>query len=588
LLLLLGLVFVLCVKVSDILRTGIFTHHFNINAAASNSISRGFLLSPICREFILPSGFLQSSSPALIFYFYIMSPLISLLNIIGFSMPSFFRFKKIIFFHTSTNTTKKRLGRTHMEKGISVFHLTMMGLGTVIGASFFLGSAIAIHAAGPSVIISYMIGGALVYIILYSLSEMTVADLTPGSFRAFAKRAYGQGLGFVVGWVYWTGLVLGMSSEAIAASTLIRSWFPGISVGLLGTIVIIAITLVNLLGAERLSKLESGLSAVKLLAVIGFIVIGIALIAGFFPGNPAVGMGEVAREPFFAGGLAGLGGSMMMVMSTYAGFEIIGLAASEAKNPKKTVPRAILFTVILLIGLYIGTIAVMLPLIPTRQLNESVSPIVAALSRQGIGWAANSINFILVTAILSTLLATIFGLGRMIRSLADEGLAPEFIKEKGNIPYRGILMTGAGMLVSLGLGLLLPANVYTFLVSSGAFAMLFTYAVIVASHMRFRRENGCSGACQLPGYPYTSWFALVSLVIIILCMPFVEGQGAGLAAGLMLVVIFTGTYQLVKLRRNRLAVVGLEHRQPLRLGNLRPGTAIETSEELLPNKQEKE
>ena len=472
-----------------------------------------------------------------------------------------------------------------MEKGISVFHLVMMGIGSVIGASFFLGASIAIHAAGPSVIFSYILGGALVYIILYALSEMTVADPSPGSFRTFAKKSYGSGLGFVVGWVYWTGLVLGMSSEATAVSILLKGWFPGISVGLLGAAIIIGVTLLNLLGAERLSKLESGLSTIKFFAVVGFILIGVALIVGLFPGSPAVGMGELAKEPIFAGGFGGLAGSMLMVMSTYAGFEIIGLAASEAKDPKKTIPRAIFFTVILLVCLYIGTISVILPLIPTGQLSTKVSPIVGALTRQGIGWAANSINFILVSAILSTMLASTFGLGRMIRSLAAEGDAPAFIKGKGEIPYRGILLSGAGMLVSLGMGLLLPANVYTFLVSSGAFALLFTYAVIVASHIRFRKVNGCNGNCQLPGYPYTSWFALISLIVVIVCMPFVKGQGPGLAAGLALVVFFSVVFGALKVRKKRFQPSVENQKSPRSSAQLHPNLGYEISEEIVPRKE---
>ncbi len=128
------------------------------------------------------------------------------------------------------------------EKGLSAFNLMMMALGTVIGGSFFLGSTVAIKAAGPAVVISYILGGALVYIILFALSEMTVADAAPGSFRTFAERAYGRGLGFVTGWVYWTGIVFAMSSEAIALSVFLREWIPGISLPLMGAIIIIIVT----------------------------------------------------------------------------------------------------------------------------------------------------------------------------------------------------------------------------------------------------------------------------------------------------------------------------------------------------------
>ncbi|MDK2799717.1 MAG: amino acid transporter, family [Clostridiales bacterium] len=434
------------------------------------------------------------------------------------------------------------------DKGLSAWGLTMMALGTVVGGSFFLGVAIAIRAAGPAVVIAYILGGALVYLILFALSEMTVADPAPGSFRTFSQRAFGPGVGFVVGWVYWTGLILAMSSEAAAVSVLLRIWFPQISLPILGLSIITGVTLINLLGADRLSKLESGLAVVKLLAIVGFIVLALALIAGFIPNRPAVGIGALGREPLFPKGISGIAGSMLIVMFTYAGFEIIGLAATETADPHRTVPRAITYTVLALVGLYTIAIALLLPLIPTANLTEEVSPLVAALETKGVRWAASVINVILVTAILSTMLAATFGLGRMIRSLASEGYAPLWVKDKGDIPYRGIIFSGLAMLSGFGLSFVLPQRIYIFLVSSGGFSLLFTYVVILATHYKFRKIYGCppKGKCQLFGYPYTSWFAIVLMISIIVSMPLIPGQGSGLAAGLILVIFFTITYGLSK------------------------------------------
>lgn len=434
------------------------------------------------------------------------------------------------------------------QKGLSALHLTMMALGTVIGGSFFLGSSVAIHAAGPSILISYILGGILVYFILYALSEMTVADPAAGSFRTFAAKVFGPGVGFVVGWVYWTGMVLAMSSEATAVSILLRSWYPGISISLIGSLIIIGVTLLNLLGADKLSKLESSLASIKVVAIISFIIIGLLLITGLMPGNPRLGSGELAREAFMPGGIGSVAGSMLIVIFAYAGFEIIGLAASETSEPQKTIPRAIMYTVLSLVGLYIISAAVLLPLIPTAVLNENVSPLVAALDRWGITWAGSALNLVLITAILSTMLAAMFGLGRMIRSLADENHAPKWLKDNTDVPYRGIIFSGFAMLLGLGFGLLFP-RVYLFLISSGGFALLFTYSVILATHIRFRKKFGCppTGKCQMPGYPFTSWIALISLVVVILSMPLIPGQGTGLVAGLIFIAFYSLVYWTAKL-----------------------------------------
>ena len=470
------------------------------------------------------------------------------------------------------------------NKGLSAWQLTMMALGTVIGGSFFLGSSVAIHAAGPSVLISFILGGVFVYFILFALSEMTVANPVVGSFRTFAAQSFGQGAGFVVGWVYWSGMVLAMSSEATAVSILVREWIPNISFSLLGSFIIISVTLFNLLGADKLSKLESGLAAVKLMAIASFIILALLLILGMIHGIPSIGAGELVREPFTPGGIKGIAGSMLIVMFSYAGFEIIGLAASETDNPRETVPKAITYTVLCLVGFYIVSVAVLLPLIPTANLSEDLSPMVAALNRWGFGWAGTVINLVLITAILSTMLAAMFGLGRMMRSLADEGLAPKWLRDERNVPYRGILFSGLAMLLGLGLGLLLP-RVYLFLISSGGFALLFTYTVIMATHIRFRKRCGCppEGKCQMPGYPYTSWIVLLSMIIVILSMPFIRGQASGLIAGLIMIVIYSLAYLVIRIYR----VSPQKNTSNKRLIGYQPRLVEEFSKELIGELNEK-
>lgn len=433
------------------------------------------------------------------------------------------------------------------QKGLSAWQLTMMALGTVIGGSFFLGSSVAINAAGPSILISYIFGGALVYFILFALSEMTVASTETGSFKSFASKSFGPGVGFVVGWVYWTGMIFAMSSEATAVSIFVRAWYPNVSIAFLGTLIIVGVTLLNLLGADKLSKLESGLAAVKIFAIISFIIIAILLIVGLITGNKPIGFGELAREPLMAGGIKSIAGSMLVVIFSYAGFEIIGLASSEAENPQKTIPKAIAYTVICLVGFYILSIAVLLPLIPTSSLSEDVSPMVAALNRWGMGWAGTFISVVLITAILSTMLAAMFGLGRMMRSLANEGDAPKWLKDNTDVPYRGILFSGFSMILGLSLGFVFP-RVYLFLISSGGFALLFTYCVIMATHIRFRKMNGCppEGKCQVKGYPYSSWIVLISMIGIIFSMPFVSGQSSGLVVGIIMTIVYSIIYMLMK------------------------------------------
>lgn len=475
------------------------------------------------------------------------------------------------------NLRRKRM--QNANKGLSAWHLTMMALGSVIGGSFFLGSSIAIQAAGPAILLSYILGGVLVYFILFALSEMTVANPSMGSFSTFASEQLGAGAGFVVGWLYWTGIVLSMSSEATAISILLRAWFPNVSIALLGGAIIIGVTLLNLLGADKLGKLESALSGIKIAAIVFFILTAIVLVFGLRPGAAPIGAGALTGEPLLPGGIKGLAGSMLLIIFAYAGFEIIGLAATEAENPRVTIPKAIRYTVISLVGLYVLYAAALLPLIPTASLNENISPMVASLDRWGIGWAGSVLNLVLISAILSAMLAAIFGLGRMIRSLTDEGHAPNWLTDKGEVPYRGILFSGLAMLLGLGFGLLFP-RVYLVLISTGGFSLIFTYAVILACHIRHRKRHGCppEGICQVPGFPYSSWIAFVSMILVLISMPFIPGQGTGLISGIVMVIFYSAVFMAIRFRIRRKAAVPAGQRGPLRV--VRPSLATEWSEEL--------
>lgn len=468
------------------------------------------------------------------------------------------------------------------HKGLSAGNLTMMALGSVIGSSFFLGTSVAINAAGPSILLSFIFAGVLVYFILFGLSEMTVANPHGGSFSTFAAEELGEGAGFIVGWVYWTGTIFSMSSEATAIPILVREWFPNISIAVLGTLIIIGVTLLNLLGAKRLSKLESALSSVKLFAIVFFIFFAIILIIGVLPGTPPIGAGELVREPLMPGGIKGIAGSMLIVIFAYAGFEIIGLAASEAENPRETIPKAIAYTVLSLVGLYILYAAVLLPLIPTADLSENMSPMVLSLNRRGIQWAGTAINAVLISASLSAMLAAVFGLGRMIRSLTDEGAAPKWLKDKRDVPYRGILFSGLAMLLGLGFGHLF-SRVYLVLITSGGFALLFTYGIIMASHIRFRKRKGCppEGKCQMPGYPYTSWITLISLIVVLLSMPFIPGQSAGLVTGIVMVMLYSLIYLAIRFRPSSAGSISTA--RGLVFKKYQSGLSTEFSEELIEN-----
>ncbi|ADU52309.1 amino acid permease-associated region [Thermaerobacter marianensis DSM 12885] len=429
--------------------------------------------------------------------------------------------------------------------GLTAGQLTVLALGSAIGGAFFLGSAVAIRSAGPAVLLGFAAGGAIVYVVLMALADLTLEDPAPGSFRHYAQRAFGPLAGFVVGWVYWAGLTLAMSSEATAAAVFLRTWWPGAAGPVLATLIVLAVTGLNLLGARQLAGLEGLLAGVKLLAVAGFVLVALSLIAGLWPGRAPVGWGALAGEPWGAAGWRGLLGAMLIVMFSYAGTEVIGLAAPSARDPRGTVLRAARRTALLLAGLYVLAVGSLLPLIPTARLDVTASPMVTALAVHGLGAAARMVNAVLVTAILSTMLAVMFSLGRVVRSLAEDGMGPAWLVDRGPVPRRGIVFSGAVMLAGVALGYLVPRQVYVFLVSAGGFALLLVYASIVAAHWRLRRQaeaGGRRGVPLVPGFPWSSALVLAVLLAIMAGMPLVPGQESGLLAGLAMAAVAAGVY----------------------------------------------
>lgn len=432
---------------------------------------------------------------------------------------------------------------------MGVWQLLLLALGSVIGGDFFLSTATPLKAAGPAILLAFVVGGFVVYIVLMALAELTIIRPTTGSFRAYAEMAFGPRVGFVVGWVYWAGLALSLSSEATAVALLTRLWLPGLPIWLLSLAVILLATLMNLLDVELFSKLESAMSSVKVLTIIAFVLLMVAVVTGLFPGRPPAGWGVLRSEPLLPGGLKGLAGSMLIVLFTYAGFEVLGLAAPDAKEPNRTMPRAIKLTVVTLLVLYIAGMAALLPVLPVAQIDPTVSPFVAALRQTGLAWLAAGLNLIIMSASISTMLAALFGLSRMLQSLAEEGQAPAFLKRltpKG-LPRNALFASSGGMLLGVVLAFILPKQVYLFLVSSGGFALLFTYLILLASQLVLRRKLGCpTSGCQLPGYPYLTWIGIIMLLGALAAMPLVPGQGMGLLAGIGLILLFAILYRFAK------------------------------------------
>lgn len=432
----------------------------------------------------------------------------------------------------------------------------MLGLGGVIGAGIFLASGITISRAGPAVIVSYLIGAVIMYLIVSALAEMSVANPVAGSFRVYAGEALGPLFGLTAGWMYWTSGVLTMSSEVTAAAIFARWWLPGIPLWVLSLAFSLLITGLNFLDVRGFGRIEAFLSALKVVALAGFALAGAAFIFGFFPGRPAAGLGNLtAHGGFWPRGLIGALSAMLMVMFSYAGTSVIGLAAAEARDPGKTVPQGIRVIIGAVVILYLGAITAVLAILPWRALGAGVSPFTAALDALGARWAGGVMNFVVLSAALSSMNTAMYGVSRMLYSLARDGLAPSGLSRvnRRGIPLNAIAVSSLVLAGAAALAYLLPRQAFIYITSSSGFVSMFNWATIAATHLRYRpmleRRLPDGLEHRTFGFPWTSRLGLVLVVGVILTVPLAPGQWVGLALGSTLFIVLAGTYYLTRLRR---------------------------------------
>lgn len=250
-----------------------------------------------------------------------------------------------------------------LNRSLKARHLTMISVGGVIGAGFFLGAGAAIARTGPSVVLAYLIGGVITLFIMLLLAEMAVARPVSGSFESYARTAFGPWCGFITGWTYWLAFLIGPASEAIAAGTFLNLWFPGVPVWLFCLVIASSLTAINMVGVHFFGEVEFWLSLVKVVALLAFIVAGCYSL-GLDNASPASISHPTDSGSFFAGGLPGFLGAMLMVIFSFGGTEAIGTAAGESENPQRDIPRTLRGTVVRILLLYVGSLTVLLLVLP--------------------------------------------------------------------------------------------------------------------------------------------------------------------------------------------------------------------------------
>ncbi|MEJ9212873.1 amino acid permease [Bacillus smithii] len=444
-----------------------------------------------------------------------------------------------------------------MKKGegphLHWWQLSLIGIGSIIGAGFFLGTGLSIKIAGPSILFGYLIAGVTIFFVFSALAEMTVNDPEPGSFRTYARKAYGRPAGFVSGWMYWLSGILIMSSEIVALSTFTQFWFPHTPLWIFSIIYAALGFAINFLGVKNFGQIESLFAVVKISILVCFIGFGALFILGVVHPKGVSSFHQSGTGSFFPNGVKGLWSAMIFIFFSFGGIEVVGVASSELDN-KKDITKAGTGLIITLVSIYILSLFFVLNMVNWTKIDESESPFVTALSAFQIPYLDSLFNLIIISAAFSTMVGALFSISRVMVSLAEDGDAPKILKEKNSrgVAQKALLITAVGLGISILFSYLLPNTMYEYVTTSAGVIMILNWVMILASHIKLHPTYANNkGAFKVFGYPFTAYIGIAFILFGMSGALLLAKERIGLFISVGLILVIFLCYKFIFRAENR-------------------------------------
>ena len=423
-------------------------------------------------------------------------------------------------------------------------HLVMMSLGSAIGAGLFVGSGVGIAAAGPAVLLAYLISGAVILAVMRMLAEMVAADPNPGAFSYYAGKAMGQPAAFALGWLWWIEFCLVVAAEATAAAQYLNGIFPSVAPWVFALIAMVAFTASNLVHVGNFGELEFWFALIKVGFVVGFLILGAAFLLGLTSGT-SPGLHNIVDVPFMPKGVSGVAGALLVVIFAFGGIELMAVAAAETADPQRSVAKAVRTILWRILLFYMGAVTVMLLVLPWDSPEIEQAPFVAVLNAAGFPALAAAIAVVsfLWIALLDrrggTLNANLYGASRMIFSLAERGMAPAALHRTNSrgVPVSSVLATSVFGFVAVALNYFWGDAVLKALLNIVGSTLIVTWLAIIVSHLVLRRRaerDGTDLPLKMWGFPYLSWLTLAALLGIVVLGFTVPEVAAQLSATFLL------------------------------------------------------
>ncbi|MGO9483634.1 MAG: amino acid permease [Rhodomicrobium sp.] len=421
------------------------------------------------------------------------------------------------------------IAKEDLARGLRERHIQLIALGGAIGVGLFYGSASAIKLAGPLLLISYIAGGIIMFLMMRALGEVAVAHPVSGSFSAYANHFINPLFGYLTGWTYWFAWVVTCMAEITAVGVYVHFWLPDLPQWIPALAAVFCMSAVNFVSVGAYGEFEFWFAAIKIVTIICMLLLGGAMIVfGLGNGGVPVGISNLwtAGGGFFAQGFGGFAASLVMVSFAYIGIELVGVTAGEAQNPEKSLPNAIDKVFWRILIFYVGTLFVIMSLYPWNQIGTMGSPFVATFDKLGISTAAGIVNFVVLTAALSSCNSGIFSTGRMLYNLSLQGKAPVAFQKLSSrkVPVNALLVSSAVLLIGVAMNYLVPGKVFSYVTSIATIGTLFTWGIIVVVQMRYRSglspDQVANLKYRMPFYPYGNYLALGFFIFVAGAMAF--------------------------------------------------------------------
>ncbi|HEX7374056.1 MAG TPA: amino acid permease [Steroidobacteraceae bacterium] len=450
---------------------------------------------------------------------------------------------------TDASTAAAAPAGHELSRSLESRHVTMITIGGVIGAGLFVGSSAAIQAAGPAIIFSYVLAGALVYVIMRMLGEMAVAHPGIRSYTEFTRHGLGNAAGFVAGWIYWYFWIIVVPIEAIAGAQIIQQWIA-LPIWEIGVGLMAVMTAVNLMSARSYGEFEFWFSSIKVGAIIAFIVVAGAWAFGITsPSGPTFGnLG--AHGGFAPKGLTPVFAAVATVFFSITGSEITTVAAAESREPSKAIVRMGTSIAWRLLLFYVASVFLIVAVVPWTEIVPGASPFTKALNTMGFDWASTAMSVIILTAVLSCLNSAVYVSSRVLYVLADKGDAPRWLVEVNDrrVPARSILLGGIAGVIGVVVATVSPGVVFAFLVNATGTIIVFLYLMTAFAHVRLRRAHPATErqAVKVWLFPWLSYLAIAGLVAVPIAMIVTPGLASQFYTTLVLVLLTVVAYFVLR------------------------------------------